>query len=63
MSVRGRRHYVNLEGATFAYGKATLAEIVDPWDVATNVMEDITIPFAHAEVRALATHQSCRQAR
>ena len=40
-----------------------LAKIVDPQDVATNVAEDITIPFAHARTRALATHQSCCQAR
>ena len=46
MSVQGRKHYVNLEGGTSAYGRATLAEIVDLWDVATNVTEDITIPFA-----------------
>ena len=40
-----------------ASGNTTLAKIVDPQDVATNVMEDITIPFAHTRTRVPATHQ------
>ena len=40
-----------------ASGNTTLAKIVDPQDVATNVMEDITIPFAHTRTRLPDTHQ------